>query len=214
MLYSITAHQNGRCWFAQRDVKEQTEAEEEWNRFRIFKYEKVTLFNMKRSKCLRMCYTSRIIIKGGWEWKKSPIACKGWQVLKPHKRHFGKICRGRRETRRSPVQSCSKGSWQFIAVAAHTFAWYNRMRHQMPTECQTQSLKRHSAPKKKHKQHQNNKENSASFLKRKSTYQNGKCSGLVHCAYKSLLFETASDFIVNNTKFCRISIKGWHKNKV
>lgn len=32
--------------------------------FRDFKYEKVALPNMKRSKCLKMCYTSRDIISG------------------------------------------------------------------------------------------------------------------------------------------------------
>ena len=34
--------------------------------FQDFKYEKVALLNMKRSKCLKMCCTSRDIIMSEW----------------------------------------------------------------------------------------------------------------------------------------------------
>lgn len=43
--------------------------------FQDFNYEKVALFNMKRSKCLKMCYTSRaIIMSGRGERKKKSLA--------------------------------------------------------------------------------------------------------------------------------------------
>lgn len=92
--------------------------------FQDFNYEKVALFNMKRSKCLKMCYTSRAIIMSGRGERKKKITrsiCEGWQVFKLHWRHFLKSAKV--GGRQGAVQSkAAAGFVRVNAVAAHTFA--------------------------------------------------------------------------------------------
>lgn len=123
--------------------------------FQGFKNDKVTLLNMKRSKCLKMCYSSRdiIVMRGK---KITHSICEGWQVFKLHWRHFPKSAE---VGRRHGAVQC-KAATGFVPVhccRSPRIHLIQSQRHQMPWECQTQSLKRQPAQRKKHKQHSNNR---------------------------------------------------------
>lgn len=117
------------------------------------------------SKCLQMCYTSRDITMSGW-WRRKPLAAYMWggRFLSCTGGIFLNALwwEGRMEQSSVKLQ---RGSCQFIAVAAHTLAWYNRI----DTKCHENvklCLQRQQAQRKKqNQQHHSRLGKSASALK-------------------------------------------------
>lgn len=161
MFYSITAHQKGRCWFALRDVKEQREW---WRRRRQKRSGTISRFQVwesSTSQYEKIKVSGNVLYFTGHnqEWMGGGVTCSicaGWQVFKLHWRHFPKSAEvgGKHGAVRCkaaagfvPVHCCRSPHIHLI----------QSQRHQMPWECQTQSLKREPAQRKKHKQHHSNR---------------------------------------------------------
>lgn len=162
MLSSITAHQKGRCWFALRDVKEQRE----WWRRRRQRSGTISRFQVwesSTSQYEKIKVSENVLYFTGhnheWMREKKKITrsiCEGWQVFKLHWRHFLKSAE---EGGRHGAVQC-KAATGFVPVhccRSPHIRLIQSQRHQMPWECQTRSLKRQPAQRKKHKQHSNNR---------------------------------------------------------
>lgn len=133
MLNSITACQKGRCWFAMWDEKEQKDW---WRRRRQRRSGTISRFQLWESSTFqyeKIKVSENVLYFTGYnhEWtrgKKKKITrsiCEGWQVFKLHWRHFLKSAKV--GGRQGAVQSkAAAGFVRVNAVAAHTFAWYNR----------------------------------------------------------------------------------------
>lgn len=134
MLCAIIAHQKGRCWFALRDVKEQKEW---WRRRRQRRSGTISRFQVWESSTSQyekikvsenvLYFTGHNHEWMGWGgWGGSLTAyVRGGRFLSCTGGIFLNLPRyeGGMEQSSAKLQ---RGSCQFIAVAAHTFAWYNR----------------------------------------------------------------------------------------
>lgn len=103
-----------------------------------------------------MCYTSRDMIMRGWGRKNLHLQHM-WRVASFLSRTRGIFPKsaevGGKAWRKSDAKRRRRqGSGQFIAVAAHTFTWYNRRDTKCHENVKTQSLKRQQAQRKEHEQ--------------------------------------------------------------
>lgn len=160
MLYSITARQKGRCWFALQDVKEPKERWRRQRRSGTISRLQVRERSTSQYEKIKVSENVLYFIGHNHEWvrgkKMTCSICEGWQVFKLHWRHFPKSAEV--GGKHGAVQC--KAAAGFVPVhccrSPHIHLIQSQ-RHQMPWECQTQSLKRQPACRRKHKQHHNNR---------------------------------------------------------
>lgn len=160
MLSSITAHQKGRCRFVLWDVRKQKERwrrrrekEATISRFRAWKSSTSQYYKKDQSvwKCVILHRTSWVDDVWGGRF----LSCTG-DIPKSAEvggKHGAVQCKAAAGF--LPVHRCR--SPHIHLIQSH--------RHQMPRECQTQSLERQEAQRKKHKQ----KHNKRGYAREKST---------------------------------------------